>query len=52
LVTDNGRTVKLADFGLATSDMYTSDFGCGSTFYMSPGILFPLPLRVSLPPLF
>jgi serine/threonine protein kinase len=36
LVTDNGRTVKLADFGLATSDMYTSDFGCGSTFYMSP----------------
>lgn len=36
LVTDHGRTVKLADFGLATSDAYTSDFGCGSTFYMSP----------------
>jgi serine/threonine protein kinase len=48
LVTDNGRTVKLADFGLATSDMYTSDFGCGSTFYMSPGNFFP---RVPLPPL-
>jgi len=36
LVTDQGRTVKLADFGLATSDYLTSDYGCGSTFYMSP----------------
>ena len=37
LVADGGRTVKLADFGLATKDVYTTDFGCGSTFYMSPG---------------
>ena len=37
LVTDGGSTVKLADFGLATKDVLTSDFGCGSTFYMSPG---------------
>lgn len=36
LVTDQGMTCKLADFGLATSDHVTSDFGCGSTFYMSP----------------
>ncbi|KAJ9619120.1 uncharacterized protein PV06_02281 [Exophiala oligosperma] len=36
LVTNNGSTVKLADFGLATTDAVTSDFGCGSTFYMSP----------------
>lgn len=36
LVTDDGLTVKLADFGLATSEWSTSDFGCGSTFYMSP----------------
>ncbi|MCJ1376816.1 hypothetical protein MMC20_008061 [Loxospora ochrophaea] len=43
LVTDGGRTVKLADFGLATRDYFTSDFGCGSTFYMSPGrVLFLL----------
>jgi len=36
LVTENGTKVKLADFGLATTEAVTSDFGCGSTFYMSP----------------
>jgi serine/threonine protein kinase len=36
LVTNGGLTVKLADFGLATTEAITSDFGCGSTFYMSP----------------
>lgn len=39
LVTDQGETVKLADFGLATSCERSEDYGCGSTFYMSPGKL-------------
>ncbi|KAI9271761.1 kinase-like domain-containing protein [Phascolomyces articulosus] len=36
LVFDKGRTVKLADFGLATTEPITNDYGCGSTFYFSP----------------
>jgi len=31
-----GKSVKLVDFGLATSEPISSDFGCGSTFYLSP----------------
>lgn len=43
LVKNNGWNVKLADFGLATQDPITSDFGCGSTFYMSPECHQPNP---------
>jgi len=39
LVSNGGWDVKLADFGLATRECLTDDFGCGSTFYMSPGRL-------------
>ncbi|KAI9372681.1 kinase-like domain-containing protein [Aspergillus egyptiacus] len=47
LVTDQGLTVKLADFGLATTDYLTPDFGCGSTFYMSPECQQPNPRPMS-----
>ncbi|WVQ93279.1 hypothetical protein IAU59_000345 [Kwoniella sp. CBS 9459] len=36
LCTQNGERVCIADFGLATSERYSTDFGCGSTFYLSP----------------
>lgn len=42
LVFDGGRTVKLADFGLATTNTVSQEFGCGSTFYYSPGNIYTI----------
>ncbi|CAK7563670.1 MAG: Serine/threonine protein kinase [Sporothrix epigloea] len=39
LVADHGETLKLADFGLATASKRSEEYGCGSTFYMSPECL-------------
>lgn len=36
LCLQGGAKVVLADFGLATHEKTSSDFGCGSTFYMGP----------------
>lgn len=36
LITNNGNTIKLTDFGLATSEACSKD-RCGSLAYMSPG---------------
>ncbi|KAN0065489.1 Serine/threonine protein kinase [Thecaphora frezii] len=36
LCLQGGAKVVLADFGLATGEKVSSDFGCGSTFYMGP----------------
>ncbi|KAI1828541.1 kinase-like domain-containing protein [Xylaria intraflava] len=41
LVSNQGNTVKLADFGLAIANDRSEDYGCGSTFYMSPECLDP-----------
>ena len=35
--------VFLSDFGLATTTRVSSSFGCGSTFYISPGQSLPSP---------
>jgi serine/threonine protein kinase len=32
-----GEKVVIADFGLATDEKRSKEFGCGSSFYMSPG---------------
>ena len=36
---DNGTRVRICDFGLATSERKSDEFGCGSTFYIAPECL-------------
>lgn len=35
----DGTRVRIVDFGLATSEPTSSEFGCGSTFYIAPECL-------------
>lgn len=35
----DGTRVRICDFGLATSEKVSSEFGCGSTFYIAPECL-------------
>lgn len=37
LCSERGTDLRLADFGLAIRSHVSSDFGCGSSYYMSPG---------------
>ncbi|KAJ7587222.1 kinase-like domain-containing protein [Mycena floridula] len=36
LLSTDGTTIYLADFGLSSDQDFESDFGCGSSYYMSP----------------
>jgi len=36
IIQNHGRKLKLIDFGLATTQPWTNDIGCGSSYYMSP----------------
>jgi serine/threonine protein kinase len=36
-----GARVVIGDFGLATTEKRSAEFGCGSSFYISPGELKP-----------
>lgn len=47
---DDGARVRICDFGLATAEVQSSEFGCGSTFYIAPECLGDwYPTRSSYP---
>ncbi|KAF8595574.1 kinase-like protein, partial [Ceratobasidium sp. AG-I] len=41
LCEEGGKVVYVSDFGLATTERWSRDFGCGSSYYMSPDPLTP-----------
>jgi len=43
LCSEDYSMMYLADFGLASQDAFSKDFGRGSPFYLSPGRFYPFP---------
>ena len=43
LCSEDYSMMYLADFGLASQDAFSKDFGRGSPFYLSPGKFYPYP---------
>jgi serine/threonine protein kinase len=43
LCSEDYSMMYLADFGLASQDAFSKDFGRGSPFYLSPGKFYPFP---------
>ncbi|KAJ2930240.1 hypothetical protein H1R20_g6908, partial [Candolleomyces eurysporus] len=41
MLSEDGTTIYLGDFGLSTSRPHSKDYGCGSAFYMSPECIGP-----------
>jgi len=39
MCSDDGEDIRLTDFGLSIMSPYSKDFGCGSSYYMSPECL-------------
>jgi len=48
LCSEDGRRIFLTDFGLATKKEVSTNFGCGSAYYMSPGQPSCLPVVLQL----
>lgn len=46
LCSEDYSMMYLADFGLASQDAFSKDFGRGSPFYLSPGEVHPCPLSL------
>lgn len=50
LVSEDGSHISLADFGLSTLTGFSAQFGCGSSYYMSPGMSLDWQFYIYLKP--